>query len=310
MPRNSLKDLLQYLPFDISVEALAAWMVENGQEVSGSGQVLVRPLGHNGRTVAREVQGVAGAAFNADGRELFYLDINREGLFDSLPEMLFIRLPEEEDELEKVRELTEQKEAARRFFLPLEEVLYQTRIEAELAERAVVRGIATRLLDFFGVEAPIKQEEGQLEQMLSFALALPLTDRIVGNLDYIQNLLETVLRKNVTINPGPPPVYPIPEDRQSRLGTALLGVDLVTGSTFSDGIRALDVTVYDISPEEVEDWLPGGNLRQMVEGQLLPRLLAVGENIQVSIEISGTDGELILGKDQIGSTLGFTTILF
>jgi type VI secretion system protein ImpH len=310
MPRNNLSDLLPHLPFDISVEALAGCLLESEPEVTGSGQLLVRPLGHQGRAVAREVQDLTGAAFDAEGKELFYLDINREGLFDSLPEMLFLRRPaEEESPLEKAQNLASQKEATRRFFLPFEEVLYRARIDAEGAEREAIKGMAGQFLCFFGLGNQTEKESGLPEQLLAFALALPLTDRIVGDLDLVKNLLETVLGKNVTLTPAASPAYPIPEAQQSRLGEALLGIDLLSGSTFSDGIRTLEATVYDVTPEEVEDWLPGGKLRQLLEGHLLPRLLTVGENVTVQIEITGSAGDLILGEEYPCSTLGYTTIL-
>lgn len=310
MSRNNPKDLLQHVPFDISVEALAGWMVENGKEVSDSGQILVRPLGHNGRAVAREVQGFAGVNYDAEGKELLYLDINREGIFDSLPEMLLLCPPSNgDDAIEKAQDLAGQKEKARRFFLPFEEVLYQARIAAEVRERNALKSLAKQFLQIFNLQTSSEMEKTSLEQRLSFALALPLLKQVVGNLDQTRSLLETVLRKSVTITLAPPPAYAIPEAQQSGVGEALLGVDLVSGDFFSDGIRSLRVTVYDITPDEVERWLPGGSLRRMVEEHLFPRLLPVEENVMLNIEVSGTGSDLILGEDQTCSTLGYTTIL-
>ncbi|CAN5911980.1 hypothetical protein BH24BAC1_BH24BAC1_10700 [soil metagenome] len=310
MARTNPSDLLQHLPFDLCVESVAAWLLENEPEVTRSGQLLVRPRGHQCRAVAREVQEISGAAFDAEGKELLYLDINREGLFDALPEMLFLQPPPQEENLvEKAQHLAAQKEGARRFFLPFEEVLYQARIDAERAEREAMKGMASRCLHFFGL-ANGSLEEGVLpKQLLAFALALPLTDRIVGNLDLIKNLLESVLGKNVTLTPAASTAYAIPEAQQSRLGEALLGIDLLAGGTFTDGIRTLEATVYDITPEELANWLPGGTLRQLLEDHLLPRLLTVGENVKVQIEIIGSAGDLILGEENLCCTLGYTTLL-
>lgn len=302
------KALLASLPFDINAEVLAGGLLENNDELTDSGQIQIRPLGHINRAGGREVMNVTGSAFNTEGKELVYIDINRESLFDSLPEMLFIQQEGNyEDEVEKAQHLARQEEMARRFFLPFEESFYRTRIDLEQAERSAIRELTTFLLDIYGLKN--EKEAGNQEQMLSLALVLPFINRIVGDLELTSSLLTALLRKKVKITPQKPVQMPIPEEQQTCIGNGLLGVDLMLGNTFSDGIRSLQVAISDVLPVEVEDWLPKGSQRCLLEEQFFSYVLAAGEQAEISIEINESEGYFSLGDsdNEALNILGYTT---
>ena len=161
------KTLTAQLPFDMNAEALAGALLENNSGLADSRQIMIRPLGHINRVSGREVMNVTGSVFNAEGEELVYIDINRESLYDSLPEMLFLRQEARyEDDIEKARHLAHQQEMARRFFLPFEETFYRARIEMERAERSAIKELAAFLLNIYGLNSINEGEESQ-EQMLS-----------------------------------------------------------------------------------------------------------------------------------------------
>ena len=306
-------ELTAHLPFDIRAEALAAELLESDANLSGSEQIMIRPLGHLNRIGGREVQHVSGSHFNATGKELVYVDISREGLFDALPEMLFTR-PDAvyEDEVEKAQDLEQQRAKSRQFFLPFEEEFYRTRIGVEVAERHAVRRIADWLLAVFGLNGAgdgtgSGQQRQSTTQAISFALVLPFINRIVGDFGLTSSLLATVLKKRVTITTAVSQPIAIPEAQQSGLGEALLGINFTVGSSFLDGIRTLQVAIGEVSPEEVENWLPGGSLRSLVEEQLFAYLLPAGEQVELLIQVSASDEGLVLGDHPATSVLGYTT---
>jgi hypothetical protein len=297
------------LAFDISAEALAGALLENNPELAGSGQIMIRPLGHINRASGREVIQVAGSVFNAEGKELVYIDINRESLFDSLPQMLFLGQDDNyEDEVAKAQHLNRQEEMARRFLRPFEQALYQTRIDLEQAERSAIKELAALLLSIYGL-SNLNEDEKCQEQLLALALALPFLDRVIADLDLTGDLLATLLHRKVKITPGKMQQFAIPKARQTYIGEGLLGVNLVLGDSFTDGIRSLQVAIGGIPAQEIEDWLPGGNQRRLLEEHLFPNVLAAGEQVEISIGIN--DAECCFSLNTCGhevlNILGYTT---
>ena len=303
------KELLAALPFDIRVEALAAALLENTEGLADSAQLKVRPRGHLGRAGEREVTAMAGTEFNAAGQEVVYLDVNREGLYDTLPEMLFFDpAMDGAEEDEKTEYLALQQEASRRFLLPFEQTFYQARIDLEVAERRAVREMGGWLRRVFRLEVPAGSPVDP-EKLAAFALMLPFVPGVVGKPGRAAGLLSSVLGKPVTLVAGPPAPCDLPAAQQSALGEALLGVDLVLGALFADGISALAVTVAGVGAGEAADWLPGGRHRLLLEDHLLPYLLPAEQTATLRIEVDGTDGGFTLGETAPGSLLGYTTQL-
>jgi hypothetical protein len=289
---------------------LAASLRLNSPDIVSTRQILVRPLGHVNRVGGNEVQEISGSVFNAAGEELIYIDINREGLYDGLPEMLFIQPDTHyEDAVEKARHLAQQTENARRFLLPFEESLYQARIDLEIAERTTLSDLSGVLLKIYGLDEPGTAADNAA-QMLSLALVMPLLHQVVGDLAATGNLLTTLVRQPVKLEPAQPLPYAIPDDQQSRLGAGLLGVDLLLGNLFQDGIRTLALTIGEVPPAQLEDWLPGGLKRRFLEDQLLPQIIPAGELVQIQVEITPAAGSFRLGNtNEVGlNILGYTSL--
>jgi hypothetical protein len=298
------------LPFDINAEALAGSLLDHSAGLAGPDQILVRPMGPVNRAGGAEVMQVTGAVYNAEGQELVYIDINREGLYDALPDMLFLHQENTyEDAVAQAQDLARQQESARRFFLPFEEVLYQSRIAVEQAERTAIKHLAGWLLQLYGLSA--KPEAGvQANQMLSLALALPFLDQVVGDFSRMSQFLTAILRQPVTVSPGRPQPYRLPEAHQAPLGAGTLGVDMLLGDSFTDGIRTLQVCVGALHPAQITDWLPGGGQRRLLEEQLLPYVVPAGEQVNITIGITRAECQFVLGDTESAlSFLGYTTII-
>lgn len=303
---TNYREFISNLPFDISVEALAGSVLENNDDLSLE-QVRVRPMGHINRAAAREVLDISGSEFDREGKEIIYIDINREGLFDSLPEMLFYSQETFEDEAEKAQYIAKQRENAHSFFLPFGEEFYKARIELELRERTALRELNARLLHIYGLNLNGISRESQKEILL-FAFALPFLKEIVGNMELTCSVLEAIVKKKVIVSSEPPRLHEISESLQSKVGNINLGDDLLLGGMFSDGIRCLEFSICDVSPAEIEKWIPGGAMRKLIEEKLFPYILPAGENYYVNILIINLDNGLILGDDMSLNILGYTKI--
>jgi predicted component of type VI protein secretion system len=126
----------------------------------------------------------------------------------------------------------------------------------------------------------------------------------------MSRFLTAILRQQVSVTPGKPQPYHIPEAQQSRLGASSLGVDMLLGDAFSDGIRTLQVCIGQVPPAEVAHWLPGGSQRRLLEEQLFPYVLPAGEQVHITIGITGAECRFVLNDDdQALNILGYTTII-
>jgi len=146
-------------------------------------------------------------------------------------------------------------------------------------------------------------------RLATFALALPFVHEVVGKPDRTARLLSSVLSKPVTLIADLAAPCSLPLAQQSELGQALLGVDLVLGALFADGIARLAVIIAGVGADEADDWLPGGRHRLLVENHLLPYLLPAEQTVTVQIEVDGGDGGFTLGETHPGSLLAYTTTL-
>ena len=124
------------LPFDIRGEVLGRLLLEH-YDLSVE-QVLFRPGRFHQRWGRRDVLEVSeDFSFTLDKKTL-WIDLCREGLYDILPESLFLH-PDEKypDNVAKSEALTEQEAAARKLLLPFEQLFYWLRLENEIEEKRV-----------------------------------------------------------------------------------------------------------------------------------------------------------------------------
>jgi type VI secretion system protein ImpH len=293
--------------FDISIEAYAAALIENDLAIKGIRQVMVRPRGHVNRQNGNEVVGTGGSVFNKDGDELFYIDVNREGLFDSIPDMLFFKEKEFEDDLERAEYLTRQQEMARMFFLPFEEVLYHSRIKVEQRERENLLEVGDFLSKLYDLDCELDSAQGDL---LPFALISPFLSDIVGDLLLTEGVLKFILKKNISVVVGKHESLSIPPSKQGSLGVSLLGMGLVTGSTFRDCIPKVQIGI-PLQPDEVETWLGGSINRRFLDNVIVPHFFPAGQDVEIVLNVIQIPHQTQIGieADNVCNVLGFTTLI-
>ncbi|HKL03614.1 MAG TPA: hypothetical protein VJ911_08060, partial [Cryomorphaceae bacterium] len=123
--------------FDIRAEALAVNLLKNSKDLSENlsiEQLLISPIGDRKRRVENDVQEVKKRYFEQD--TALQINVNRKGLFDTLPENLFLKTNVFQDSPKKrTQAIEEQIKEARKFFLPFEQAAYQAKIEIEQVEQ-------------------------------------------------------------------------------------------------------------------------------------------------------------------------------
>lgn len=293
--------------FDVSVEAFAAALIENHPKIKNIEQVMIRPQGHSNRQKGTEVISVEGSVFDKDGKELLYVDVNREGLFDSLPDMLFFKEKQFEDDVEKAKYLAEQQESARLFFLPFEEVLYQSRTKVEQNERKILVGVGGYLSKLYDLDFDISDAE---QSLVPLALLTPFLPEIAGDPRLTEHVLKFILKKNISLVFGKVESIAIPETKQGLMGESLLGMGLVCGSTFMDCIPTVQIEI-PLHPQEVETWLQGSKNRKFLEELIVPSFFPAGQKVETVLNVIEIPHrtQISLDKDNFCNMLGFTTLI-
>lgn len=237
-----------------------------------------------------------------DHPEFLNIPVFRDGLYDYLPEGLFHQ-PTVEDEDEFGKEIDEQakrKQAARRFFRPIEQEFYLQGVLLELEERKylvneenlsrddqgeVLRGIwglpADRL-----VRVPRPNGAGwtvtrapllDVRQLNNILHLLPIAHRLVNNRALVEQVLALMLGVPVQLRTIPPLLLLIelePGDRAApnELAQIELGNFSLEG-VYQDTMPAVEIRLGPLSEAELTDFLPEGRSRAVLDlllGYFLP----------------------------------------
>lgn len=303
------------LPFDIRAEVLARLLMEKRDlDIE---QIGFRPQNFYQRWGRRDVLDVSEGYSNRSGRDLVWLDVSREGLFDTLPEGLFFH-PDDGygSETSKVKALTQQEAAARKFLSPFEQVFYWLQLENELRES----GFENNIEAWWQQRLRTEKSELDNEQRVILMQLMPHLPNIIGNWPLTAQWLQVILGESVRIEEIDPPQYNLPDDCQKRLGEGILGQDFVIGRTFSDGIAALNIAIEDLTTDALIGFLEGGQNRRILEDELLGLLLPVETPYSLTLQVQLSDEMLHLGetiadekglkKDNKTHILGFTRTAF
>lgn len=282
--------------FDLRLEAVAAALLEATEEFEID-QLVVAPQGHDQRRSTFEVGPVRRRHYDHD--EVLQLEVHRKGLFDTLPPGLFIGLDDEKHDTPKkrTRAIRRQTADARKFFLPFEQAMYHPRIEAEQLEQKLTLNFPVFINRLWGLD----RFEGLLDDRQLFLLChlLPEAYRMVGNWQLTGLCFEGVLRKPVGLNFVAPRRNAAAE-LAAPLEKLRMGTNSILGGEFDDDMPALEVSVWGVTYQEIEDFLPGGNQRIVLEdllyGYFLPLEVAVITKIIVTEDTwTGEFGRGIIG---------------
>ena len=300
------------LPFDIRAEVLARILAEKYN--LSTEQLLFQPKNYFQRWGRRDVLEISeGHSFKLD-KETLQLEVCREGMFDTLPESIFFH-PEDGDgdSLERVKRLSEQEAAARKFLLPYEQLFYWLRLENEKrefkAENEVEHWWQTILSTNTEAYSPLKDTLLDEEQKSILIQLLPHLPDIVGDWTLTEQWLSLFLKTAIRIVELPPPQYTLPEHLQTRLGNGLLGQDFVIGTTFSDGIPSIQIFIEGLTPDTIGTYLPSGKNRILLEEELLNILLPIETPYDISLKLNRPSTEFQLGVSSNNSIIGYTTVL-
>ncbi|HTG54768.1 MAG TPA: hypothetical protein VL943_00780 [Niabella sp.] len=205
----------------------------------------------------------------SDNQVFFEMILNRDGIYDLLPEGLFhqskgnTRVSSVQDAVEEHKQFKEEEKLARRFFTPLEQLLFLYRAGAETAEREALYDIQNGQLNesfyhFWNID--ISLPEGPASRLLRL---MPYADTIKSNIDATAAALSFVLQSKVSLKASLlPDMYLL---QQKNLSEQYLGVNATMGNTIGEWMTQWTFTIWDIPGKDLVLYVDGGALKKVTD---------------------------------------------
>lgn len=299
---------------DIRAEALITDFIESGLAAE---EFVFIPEGTFKRRFSTDINR-AELLRLANARKLLTIRVNRDGIYDSLPEGLFHSAPEKpvsdrsEMSAESKKLRAEEKEA-RAFFLPFENEMYVQRIALELQERKILRRFSETLFDEIFPEFWDLDKSLDRNLVSKLVLLLHFSHRIAGKPLLMARCLETIIDEKVevkTIRPGHKmgQTGVTTVEHPSRLGWTNLGVDFVCGENFDDLLPSFEFLIGPLKNTPVEEFLQGGPVEKFLDC-FYSYFVPAGMVVVTSVIVDSSRQGFTLADKESAPVLGFTSAI-
>jgi len=294
---------------DIKAEVIAADLIESGVDID---DLVVSPMGLSERTFRKDVTKIEARQDKLGSRDLLFIDVSREGIYNALPEALFHSFETGKKGnrsavfVEEYKKHKAEEEVARNYFLASEKELYRIRIMTELIERRSILGFADQFKAelFLNIWPELRDlSEKYLPAML---LLLPVSHKVVGDLKVAQTLLSFVLNQSIDIKFNDR-ARPVANDTGSNiLGLGYLTTDCIIGNVVPDFTPVIDICINRVQKGELVTLMPGGEARKVLD-LACKYLFPVELDINICISLDIEHEKLILSGESEDGKLGFTS---
>jgi hypothetical protein len=285
--------------FDIRAEAFIAMMSAHYTANTQLEQWMLVPIGAYKKRSATDVAEIYSKPYNEE--TVYHVKTNRKGMFDGLPQGLFLDLEGDyETAMQRTLAFERQTAEARKFLLPFEQAIYMPGVAAEILEQHLTETFPTFLESFWGLDRYRDCLDERQRQILYHLL--PETHRITGDWALTRMCFELILQYPILIRFTAPKEYVNPQGEIAAAELSL-GDDAVVGDRFEDDIATIEVAVCNVPQSKISCFLEDGMDRKLLEEVLYGFFLPLEAAVETLILIQEADMGFELGK----STLGYDT---
>ena len=269
---SRIEEISQYvnkLSFDLKAEMMVAVQAE--QELDPN-KILAAFDGQLKRNWSRDIAGSTAENLET-GEEILCLHLNRDGVYDTLPELLFHKNLEtdnqsaEEMAKDSMRLKAEEKES-RSFFQPFENEIFMLGVQLSMEENQLFKNIYTEFLtaiipDFWRIDNDLPEDYvNRLKKLI------PLVYRITGDYSLTAQCLEFIIKESVKISTAAEKADGIDEENfhnSGKLGKCLLGVDTVFGKMVTGFVDRLKFSIGPIVNPETSEFVKNGRMNRFLD---------------------------------------------
>lgn len=307
-------NLLNDFDTDFKAVVKVAELFEKGEY--STDQIVVLPIGAKQSAYAKDINKVSSYYSENKLKDCFLIEVNREGLYDMLPEGLFHNPParssgfSEQQMINDVQLKRNEEKEARRFFMPFEAELNYMRTLLEWYENRLDKKTGYNDLSMlFGVEWK-EFEYLDKEQSIVWMHLLPLIQQKRNNMEFLGQLLAVLFNipVEVVVNPSAKISTPIEEIMQFKMGQGALGIDSVIGDSFESIEEEMQIHIGPADAEELINFMPGTPHSRLLD-IVISYLVPVETEVKVELVTSEEHRVGSLGADSANSFLGYTVYL-
>ncbi|WP_162903008.1 hypothetical protein [Taibaiella koreensis] len=258
----------------LRAEALCAELMENGVSFD---EIVIRMAGAFRKSYRNDIERVEALK---DANNRLAIEINRDGLYDRLPEGLFhqTRGGSNTGTLSAMtgeyRRYRDEEKLARKFFQPVEQELFRYAVLTETEERKLQFGMLSGKLDkefyrFWNIDPQLPEAPAAV-----LVLIMPWIRQIKGDLRLTASALAMMLDRPVS---GASRIVNEPSGDVSGFplgtGDAALSVDTICGQCFEEPYEQWVFTIEGLGPEEMLLYTAGkpyGRFLERFEALFIP----------------------------------------
>lgn len=298
---------------DYKSEVIVANLIMHGYDPN---QMLLIRKGAMRRGFAKDIEHIEFQFSEHDLRDYLNIYINRESIYDILPEGLFhqpinkSKSKQKDDILDEIKHHRQEEFFARKFFQLFEVEVDRALTDIYLWELGFYRRMSNKnFTNIFLAHWPILKYFNSRQSIL-FIYILSILHKVRNQHSEVEDIISIILDVPVKISSTKILHKDVDQDSyKSQIGIASLGVNFVLGDLFDDGIDDLKVTIGPISAKKMNYFMPP-NKGGFILDKLCDLLLTADAFIVKDFKISPEDSVFILSDDKaINSQLGLDTFL-
>lgn len=312
---EKIAEFVNNLPYDIKAEVLIALLHKDMLEKD---ETLTSFNGQLKRKYSKDISLAEVREFD-NGEKAINFNLNRDGIYDALPEALFHSFSEEglirgQDMARDSVKLKNEEKETRSFFQPFEHQIFSQFVKLAEKEDSLFNSIYSSTLqglipDFWNISSKIPEDYANRLIRL-----IPLAHRIVGDINLTAQALEFILRESVSLKIK----YSISGSGDGvfsaspsvPVGDCRLGLDSFCGERPEIPVRELEVSIGPLSNLDITHFIKGGWLKTLLDSFFsffLPMELIPRPNF-----LCGKDGDGFQpGQEEPGKIayLGYNSVL-
>jgi hypothetical protein len=299
---------LEQIFHDFKAGVVAAELVDNRVPAD---RIFFRNQSTFKRPVANDIESVY---WNdpEDQENFLVFELNREGIYDMLPEAVVHRQnrkSRDEDRHRMGQELRQQERDARKFFSPLENEFHHRGMRLDMTEREMIKNSNPRrnrqFFNYFFEDSSALSDE----QVLILLHILPLSHKIRSDVGLISLTLSRILNYDIVVSQKwKRRTFHLPEDVARPLSGGHLGIDTVLNDHFHIATRYYEVRINGLS---VEDYhlFTGSGKHLTVLNFMLPYCFPAGAEWSIATAVDAVTAPLHVSDDTHASFLGFNSYI-
>jgi hypothetical protein len=307
---EEILDIIKQIHVDFRAEVILAEFQKMGLDDE---DYIVSPVSLFERRFSKDIKSV-GIEENKSGLRYLNFKLNREGIYDTLPQALIHSSltrkgkskKNVKDMVDEIKLRRHEENAARKFFSPFENEFYKYRVKLEREERRLLHAYQNNVsytdkVDFFWNLPKIMNAK----EKSTLLFLLPILHRIIGDLNKIEACYKSILGVPVSLKRAAPLSTAV---NLQPVEALILGVNFITGQQIIDGSPVIEVSLGPLSDDKIKDFLPGSRGRKVID-TLNNYFMPLEADIVIKTIADRNIEHFVLNKSNAQGRIGITSRL-